>query len=109
MGLIAGMIGAFSGFGVAVMTNATRKIPLSRGEPLPFCWRSACPFWSTSPLLTQLFFPVLKEPWNHVMFTVLGYWAGNYYVKTEKILTQSVNEIRADKGLPPMVGAGQWK
>jgi hypothetical protein len=32
MGLAVGMFGAFSGFGIAMMTNATRKIPLSRGE-----------------------------------------------------------------------------
>ena len=43
------------------------------------------------------------------MFTILGYWAGNHYVKAERILAQNINEIRADKGLPPMVGAEQGK
>jgi len=78
MGLAVGLFGAVSGFGIAMMTNATRKIPLSR------------------------------EPWNHVMLTVFGYWAGNYYVKTEKRLVQDINEIRADKGLPPLVGTAYW-
>jgi hypothetical protein len=40
MGLMAGMIGACSGFGAVVMANATRKMPLSRGEPVPF---ASCP------------------------------------------------------------------
>lgn len=30
--VLAGLFGAFSGFGIAMMTNATRKIPLSRGD-----------------------------------------------------------------------------
>lgn len=31
MGFVVGMIGAVSGYGIAVMTNAVRKVPLSRG------------------------------------------------------------------------------
>ncbi|KAI2509314.1 hypothetical protein MHU86_5067 [Fragilaria crotonensis] len=79
MGFVVGMIGAVSGYGIAVMTNAARKIPLSR------------------------------EPWNHAMFSIFGYWAGNYYVKTERRLVKEINEIRADKGLPTLVGTHTYE
>lgn len=42
------------------------------------------------------------------MFSIIGYWAGNYYVRTEKKLVLDINELRADKGLPPLVGTTQW-
>jgi hypothetical protein len=34
--------------------------------------------------------------------------AGNYYPKLEKELVEDVNELRAQRGLPPMVGTGAW-
>ena len=107
MGLMAGLFGGFSGFGIAVMTNATRKIPLSRGE-IHFCFLSSCTSVCRSLLTISSFSLVSAEPWNHVMFTIFGFWAGNYYVNTERQLVQDINEIRADKGMPPLVGTNHW-
>ena len=42
------------------------------------------------------------------MFTVVGYWVGEKYVKIEKKLAGDINQIRADKGLPPLVGTNSW-
>lgn len=52
--VLAGLFGAFSGFGIAMMTNATRKIPLSRGDYIvkSFCWL-VCP--SVRHLLAHIF------------------------------------------------------
>ena len=36
--------------------------------------------------------------------TIGGAWALNKWIKVEKDLLADVNEIRASKGLPPMVG-----
>ena len=73
MGLIAALIGGVSGTGMHMMTNSMRKVPLSR------------------------------TPWMHVGYFVLGAWAGNKYVEVEKKMLMDVNEIRADKGLPPLM------
>ena len=40
----------------------------------------------------------------HVMCTLGGAWAANKWVKVEADMLADVNEIRAYKGLPPMVG-----
>jgi hypothetical protein len=98
MGLIAGTVGAASGFALMITTNMARKVPLSRGEnPIP------CQL-ITIYTLSQ--FSVLSpEPWNHVALALGGYWFGNYYVRLEKQLLLDINEIRADRGLPPLVGA----
>jgi hypothetical protein len=41
----------------------------------------------------------------HVLCTVGGAWVANKWVKVEKDLLADVNELRANKGLPPMVGS----
>jgi hypothetical protein len=48
------------------------------------------------------------EPWLHVGYFFLGTWAGTYYVKAERQMLEDVNEIRADKGMPPLVGTSAW-
>jgi hypothetical protein len=45
-----------------------------------------------------------SEPWMHVVCTFGGAWVANKWVKIETDLLADVNEIRAYKGLPPMVG-----
>jgi hypothetical protein len=35
-------------------------------------------------------------------------YAGNKYVQIERRLVDDINEIRADKGMPPMVGTNAW-
>lgn len=40
----------------------------------------------------------------HVMCTIGGAWAANKWIQLERRLLADVNEIRAYKGLPPMVG-----
>jgi len=35
-------------------------------------------------------------------------WAGNKYVQVERSLVDDINEIRKNKGLPPMVGTNAW-
>ena len=44
------------------------------------------------------------EPWMHAIMTVGGAWGANKWVQIENQLLADVNEIRAYKGLPPMVG-----
>ncbi|KAL3772378.1 hypothetical protein ACHAWU_005555 [Discostella pseudostelligera] len=74
MGLTAMVVGSVSGFGMQMMNNALQKVPLSR------------------------------KPWLHVTYFFLGGWIGQRWVRLEKDLVMDINEIRADKGMPPMVG-----
>mmetsp|Transcript_31230 Transcript_31230/g.30076 ORF Transcript_31230/g.30076 Transcript_31230/m.30076 type:complete len:86 (+) Transcript_31230:76-333(+) len=78
MGLAAAFIGGTMGTIAHTMNNAMRKVPLSR------------------------------QPWLHVGYFFVGCWAGNAYVRLEKKMAEDINEIRADKGMPPMVGSGYW-
>lgn len=45
------------------------------------------------------------EPWLHVGATIGGAWVANKWVKLEASMLADINEIRAYKGLPPMVGS----
>ncbi len=49
-------------------------------------------------------FPWGTEPWLHVTYFFIGGWIGQRWVRLEKELVMDINEIRADKGLPPLVG-----
>jgi hypothetical protein len=66
-------------------------------------------FFTHGPLLLSLYFFVqsrrFTEPWMHVICTLGGAWVANKWVMVEKDLLADVNEIRAHKGLPPMVGS----
>jgi hypothetical protein len=44
----------------------------------------------------------------HVGGFLVGAYAGNAYVSLEKSLVEDINQIRADKGMPPMVGTNAW-
>ena len=46
-----------------------------------------------------------SEPWMHVLCTFGGAWAATKWVSMKNDLLADVNEIRAYKGLPPMVGS----
>ena len=48
------------------------------------------------------------EPWLHVGYFFLGGYIGQRWVNLEKELVMDINEIRADKGLPPMVATNAW-
>jgi hypothetical protein len=48
------------------------------------------------------------EPWMHVLCTVGGAWAAEKWVAAKHELLADVNEIRAFKGLPPMVGSKNY-
>jgi len=43
------------------------------------------------------------EPWFHVTYFFVGGWIGQQWVQLERELLLDINEIRADKGMPPMV------
>ena len=58
--------------------------------------------------LFYIFYNSSVEPWLHVGYFFVGCWAGNAYVRYEKKLVLEINEIRADKGMPPIVGSGHW-
>ena len=47
-------------------------------------------------------------PWMHVGLFFVGAWAGNKYVQVEEQLVKDINEIRADRGLPPLAGTSSW-
>ena len=38
----------------------------------------------------------------------IGTWVGAKYTSWEKRLVEDINEIRADKGMPPIVGTKNW-
>lgn len=78
MGLTAMFVGSFSGFGMQMMNNALQKVPLSR------------------------------KPWLHVTYFFLGGYVAQRWVRLEKELVMDINEIRSDKGLPPMIATGAW-
>jgi hypothetical protein len=78
MGLTAMIVGGISGTGMHMMNNKLHKVPISR------------------------------QPWLHIGYFFLGAWFGQKYVNLEKELVADINEIRADKGMPPMVGTGAW-
>jgi hypothetical protein len=48
------------------------------------------------------------EPWLHVTYFIVGYMIGDYYPKAERRLVDDINEIRAEKGLLPLVGTAAW-
>jgi hypothetical protein len=45
------------------------------------------------------------EPWMHVICTFGGAWVATKWVRVEKDLLADINELRANHGLPPMVGS----
>ena len=60
------------------------------------------------PILSPYFIPQIIGPWLHVGYFFLGGYIGQRWVKLEKELVIDINEIRADKGLPPMVATNAW-
>ena len=55
------------------------------------------------------FQPIINtEPWMHVLCTLGGAWGANKWVQMERNLLADVNELRANKGLPPMVGSHNY-
>ncbi|KAL9191066.1 hypothetical protein ACHAXT_000772 [Thalassiosira profunda] len=77
MGLTAMIVGSISGTGMHMMNNALQKVPLSR------------------------------KPWLHVAYFFIGGYVGQKWVTLERELVLDVNEIRADKGMPPLVGTNR--
>ena len=65
-----------------------------------------CPISIISILIVSCFFvlAISAEPWMHVLCTLGGAWGANKWVQIERDLLADVNELRANKGLPPMVG-----
>ena len=53
--------------------------------------------------LTPTLSPFAAEPWMHVGCFFLGGYVGQRWVRLEKELVIDINQIRADKGMPPMV------
>mmetsp|Transcript_32848 Transcript_32848/g.68482 ORF Transcript_32848/g.68482 Transcript_32848/m.68482 type:complete len:86 (+) Transcript_32848:89-346(+) len=52
--------------------------------------------------------PVSRQPWMHVTLFGVGCYLGDYYVKYEAKLLAELNEIRAERGMPPLVPAKTW-
>jgi len=78
MTVTSALIGGAVGTSMHMLNNAMRKVPISR------------------------------SPWIHVGLFFVGAYAGDWYEKKEKSLLNDVNELRADKGLPPLVGTDNW-
>lgn len=62
--------------------------------------------WSKSSFQLTRVTPI--GPWLHAGYFVFGAWAGNKYVAIERRMVVDINQIRADKGMPPMVGTHAW-
>jgi hypothetical protein len=58
--------------------------------------------------LTPTFSLLIIAPYLHVGYFFVGCWAGNAYVKLEKSMVEDINQIRQDKGMPPIVGTNAW-
>ena len=50
----------------------------------------------------------MLDPWMHVLCGCGGAWAANKWVKVKQDMLENVNEIRAYKGLPPVVGTHHY-
>jgi hypothetical protein len=59
-------------------------------------------------LISPLSFVFFSGPWNHVGGFIFGAYVGNQYHSMEKSLVMDINQIRADKGMPPIVGSNAW-
>eukprot|EP00536_Pseudo-nitzschia_multiseries_P005581 jgi/Psemu1/190844/e_gw1.107.48.1 len=78
MGFTTLFVGGGIGFAAQCTSNAIQKIPISR------------------------------QPWMHVLCTFGGAWAATKWVTVKHSLLADVNELRAYKGLPPMVGSKSY-
>jgi hypothetical protein len=68
------------------------------------CLSDVCP----SDLFSSYFSFISLDPWMHVFCATGGAWAANKWATLEANLLADVNELRAYKGLPPMVGTHNW-
>ena len=59
-------------------------------------------------IYTSSLIHIAIEPWFHVGYFFLGAYLGQKWVQKELELVMDINEIRADKGMPPMVGTNAW-
>mmetsp|Transcript_26628 Transcript_26628/g.62549 ORF Transcript_26628/g.62549 Transcript_26628/m.62549 type:complete len:93 (-) Transcript_26628:274-552(-) len=78
MGLSTLFVGGGLGFAAQCTSNAIQKIPVSR------------------------------QPWMHVLCTIGGAWAAQKWTNAKYTMLADVNELRAYKGLPPMVGSNTY-
>jgi hypothetical protein len=62
----------------------------------------------SSYFLLSVSFLSFREPWFHVTLFIVGGMIANYIPKHEKRLVEDINQMRADRGLPPMVGTNAW-
>ena len=103
MGLTTAAVGGLVGFTAQMMSNAIQKIPLSRRKYKREMQRLNLP--TLFVVLNRLFLSLFNlEPWMHVLCTLGGAWGAHKWLEVEKDMLADVNEIRANKGLPPMVG-----
>jgi len=60
-------------------------------------------------LTHSIFFTFLTtEPWLHVGCTMIGMYFFTKMPQWERKMVEDINELRASKGLPPMVGTNAW-
>lgn len=59
-------------------------------------------------LFVSLAFFDVAEPWLHVGCTMIGMYVGQKLPQWELKLVEDINEIRASKGMAPMVGTNAW-
>ena len=119
MGLTTVVVGGSLGFAAQCISNAIQKIPTSRrkflGELFFLLFFLSYPILLTHSVDFSFFFSPrfnissvetvdFKEPWMHVLCTVGGAYGATKWVSAKEDLLADVNEIRAYKGLPPMVG-----
>jgi hypothetical protein len=84
------------------------KIHVTHSTPPPFlllglysmCYARKQPYYYNSLRFI--------EPWLHVTYFIVGYVIGDYYPKAERKLVDDINEMRAEKGLMPLVGTAAW-
>lgn len=78
MGFMSGVVGGVIGFGMQCSCNAAVKVPISR------------------------------KPWLHLLYFGIGCYLGDKYPKVEASLLSELNEIRAERGMPPLIPSSKW-
>mmetsp|Transcript_40274 Transcript_40274/g.45829 ORF Transcript_40274/g.45829 Transcript_40274/m.45829 type:complete len:89 (-) Transcript_40274:260-526(-) len=78
MGFLRGVLGGGLGFAAAMLTNATKKVPMSR------------------------------KPWTHAFSATIGFYLGYKYDVWEIDYVKEINELRAERGMLPMMASTGW-
>jgi len=92
----------WQGKSVTQLEKCCRRIEATRSlRDKKLCGCSSAYVTKVVPIQSSFF--LYLEPWLHVTYFFVGGWVGERWVRLERELVIDINEIRADKGMAPMV------